>query len=124
MTYQQEIIRLLEMFPDCTSAYIPFMTQFVDGSAPRAFSGVRSDGLEKMGTGLANTTFALATLPAPSTCGRIEPARAARGGTAMGKGFRRGGGVGQIGSQATGTRATSRGCGGPGGRLPGVLHFS
>jgi len=124
MTCHPEIVRLLEIFLDCTSAPIPFMTQFVDGSAPRAFSGVRSDGLEKMGTGLANTTFALATLPAPSTCGRIEPARAARGGTAMGKGFRRGGGVGQIGSQATGTRATSRGCGGPGGRLPGDLHFS
>jgi len=33
----------------------------VDGLAPDAFTGTRRDGLAKMGTGLANSVFGLAT---------------------------------------------------------------
>ena len=61
MTYQQQIIRLTAINLDCMSAHIPFMTQFVDGLAPDAFTGTRRDGLEKMGTGFANTIFGLVT---------------------------------------------------------------
>ena len=61
MTYQQEIIRLTAINLDCMSAHIPFMAQFVDGLAPDAFTGTRRDGLEKVGTGFANTIFGLVT---------------------------------------------------------------
>jgi len=61
LTYQQEVIRLTAINLDCMSAHIPFMTQFVDGLAPDAFTGTRRDGLEKMGTGFANTIFGLVT---------------------------------------------------------------
>lgn len=61
LTYQQEMVRLTTINLDCMSAHIPFITQFIAGLAPDAFTGTRRDGLEKMGAGFANAVFGLAT---------------------------------------------------------------
>jgi hypothetical protein len=59
--YQNETVRLTVANLRCMTAHFPALSRFTDGLKPDEFTAIRRDGLEKMGKGLANTVFGLAT---------------------------------------------------------------
>lgn len=59
--YQNETVRLTVANLHCMTAHFPALSRFADSLKPGEFNAVRRDGLEKMGKGLANTIFGLAT---------------------------------------------------------------
>lgn len=59
--YQNETVRLTVANLHCMAAHFPALSRFMEELKPDAFTAVRRDGLEKMGKGLANTIFGLAT---------------------------------------------------------------
>jgi hypothetical protein len=60
-TYENEIVRLTAANLNCTTAHLPFLERFVESLPPGEFTPVRRDRLEKMGRGLGNAVFGLAS---------------------------------------------------------------
>lgn len=62
-TYQNETVTLVVANVRCMTAHLPFVADFAAGLKPEEFTEIRRSGLEKMGHGLANAVFGLATQP-------------------------------------------------------------
>lgn len=69
-SYQDELIALSAAHVHCSAAHIPEMSKFIESLPPSEFTDIRKDGLRKMGKGMINILFGLATYaadPANST---------------------------------------------------------
>jgi hypothetical protein len=64
LAYQDELMVLSAAHIHCSAAHIPEMSKFIESLPPSEFTDIRKDGLRKMGRGMINMLFGLATYAA------------------------------------------------------------